>query len=324
MEFEIIRRAHDLGHFRAIKMSELISREFHIPKLKEKANQFVKNCITCILSDRKTGKKEGLLHPIPKDDGPLSTFHIDHLGPLPSTSKNYRHILAIVDAFTKFVWIFPVKSTTTEETMNKLLQVTSIFGNPNRIITDKGTAFTSTNFKKFCENENIELIHITTGVPRGNGQVERVNNIIIPVLTKLSIENPEKWFQHTAKVQQFLNKTYQRAIDMSPSELMFGKQLRMKEDIQIKELIDQEIANSFFDEREHLRTQAKNQIHKIQIENKKNFDAKRKKARQYKIGDTVAIKRTQFGTGLKLQKKNFGPYKITNVKGIQHRKNRNT
>lgn len=150
------------------------------------------------MSDRKIGKKEGLLHPIPKDDGPLSTFHNDHMGPMPSTSKNYRYVLVIVDAFTKFVWIFPVKSTTTEETKNKLLNVTSVFGNPNRIITDRGTAFTSSDFTKYCKDENIELIHITTGVPRGNGQVERVNSTIISVLTELSLENPEKWFQHTA------------------------------------------------------------------------------------------------------------------------------
>lgn len=53
---------------------------------------------------------------------------------------------------------------------------------------------------------------------------------------------------------------------------------------------------------------------KIQEENKKNFDRKRKESHKYKEGDLVAIERTQFGTGLKLRPKFFGPYKVVKVK----------
>ncbi|KAF2894202.1 hypothetical protein ILUMI_11971 [Ignelater luminosus] len=40
--------------------------------------------------------------------------------------------------------------------------------NPTRVITDKGTAFTTQEFKTFCEEQEIEHVTITTGVPRGN------------------------------------------------------------------------------------------------------------------------------------------------------------
>lgn len=152
-------------------------------------------------------------------------------------------------------------------------------------------------------------------MPRGNGQVERMHSTIISVLTKLSINDPETWFQHTVKVQQFMNKTYQRAIDTTPSELLFGVPLRTKDDLRIKELISQEVASSFSDLREEQRAKAKSQILKVQQENKKNFNAKREKTHQYKVGDQVAIKRTQFGAGFKLKKKNFGPHEVTQVKG---------
>jgi hypothetical protein len=33
----------------------------------------------------------------------LHTLHIDHVGPMTQTSKQYNHILTIIDAFTKFV-----------------------------------------------------------------------------------------------------------------------------------------------------------------------------------------------------------------------------
>ncbi|GFV67909.1 transposon Tf2-9 polyprotein [Trichonephila clavipes] len=52
----------------------------------------------------------------------------------------------------------------------------------------------------------------------------------------------------------------------------------------------------------------------MQEENYRNFNKKRKKAYQYEIGDIVAIQRTQFGTGLKLRPKFFGPYEVVKVK----------
>lgn len=147
----------------------------------------------CILAIRKQGKKEGRLNPIPKGDTPLSTYLIDHVGPMDATSKAYKYLLVIVDGFRKFVWIYLTKSTGTAEVLEKLTTQQTTFGNPSRIITDRGAAFTSTDFKKYCEDEKIELAHITTGVPRGNGQVERIHQIIVAVLTKTSMEKPVNW-----------------------------------------------------------------------------------------------------------------------------------
>lgn len=315
MHYEIIRRAHEKGHFASQKVQELINKEFYIPNLGEKVNKFVRSCITCILAERKNGKAEGFLHPIDKEDRPLSTLHLDHLGPMPSTTKNYKHILTIVDGFTKFIWIFAVKSTTSDETLKKLKIVTGIFGNPWRIVTDRGTAFTGAIFKEFCQEQKIELIHTTTGIPRGNGQVERIHRTIIPALTKLSIEEPEKWFIHVRSLQLFINKTYSQAIGMTPAELFFGIQLKSNNDRKIQEIINHEIAESFVEDRHELRQHARSQILRMQQHNEASYNAKRKKAHSYNIGDHVAIKRTQFGSGLKIKPKHFGPYQVIQSKG---------
>lgn len=313
METNIISKAHREGHFKRQKLEALISREFFIQNLPIKIDSVVRNCIECILCNRKEGKMEGFLNPINKEPIPFDTFHLDHLGPMPSTNKNYAHILAIIDSFTKFVWLFPVKSTTANETINKLKIVTNLFGNPRRIIADRGTAFTSNIFKEFCQEEDIQLNFCTTGVPRGNGQIERINRIIISTLSKLSIENAEKWFKHVEDVQRVINSTHQRAIKTTPFELMFGVKMR-KKDADIQRIIDEEIEENFNDEREELRQQAKENILKIQEQNKRNFDQKRKEASNYEIDDLVAIKKTQFSTGAKLKPKNVGPYKITKIK----------
>ncbi|KAF2881401.1 hypothetical protein ILUMI_24775 [Ignelater luminosus] len=137
MQNEIIRMAHDNGHFATRKTEEMVKREFHIPKLREKIESCIENCIPCISGSRKAGKKEGYLHPINKLESRLNTLHIDHLGPLPSTNKNYQYILAIIDDFSKLTWLYATKSSTTKETISCLSMLQKSFGNPTRVVAYK-------------------------------------------------------------------------------------------------------------------------------------------------------------------------------------------
>ncbi|GFX79019.1 transposon Tf2-8 polyprotein [Trichonephila clavipes] len=147
MQAELIKLIHENGHFSVGKTEEIVKQEFFIPNLS--------NVV----------KKESNL---------LSTYHVDFIGPLPSTNKSYQHIFTVVDAFTKFTWLYPVKTVSAESALEKLKQQQKTFGNPIRIIFDRGSAFTSKLFNDYCDEENIQHPQIATGVPRGNGQVERI------------------------------------------------------------------------------------------------------------------------------------------------------
>lgn len=312
-EKEIIRRVHSNGHFSKRKMKEIIVRDYYIKDLDRKLEDFVIACIPCLLATRKEGKQEGFLNPIEKENVPLDTLHVDHVGPLTETRKQYNYILTLIDAFTKFVWLYPTKSTSSAETLSKLNLHQQTFGNPRRIITDRGTAFTSHDFEEYCKEENIQHIKITTGIPRGNGQVEIIHRVIIPMLTKLCIETPGVWYKHVSRVQRALNGSFQRSINTTPYELLIGTKMRSKEDIEILTLLQEETAIQYYADREDLRQKAKEQIMNVQEENRKYFNRRRKQSNTYNLGDLVAIKRTQFGVGLKLRPRYLGPYKITKV-----------
>lgn len=189
--------------------------------------------------------------PIPKGYVPLSTYHIDHLGPMTSTSKLYKYILVVIDGFSKFTWLYPTKTINVKEVMDRLRTQQKSFGSPERIISDRGAAFTSTEFKEYCSEEHID--HVTTGVPRGNGQVERVNQIIIPVLTKLAQDNPDKWYRYVDQVQNAINSTYQRGIGITPYEVLFGMKMRRRGDPSVLSILEQEFVELFDAERADLR-----------------------------------------------------------------------
>ncbi|GFY38585.1 uncharacterized protein TNIN_50771 [Trichonephila inaurata madagascariensis] len=79
--------------------------------------------------------------------------------------------------------------------------------------------------------------------------------------------------------------------------------MRNKEDIQIRDLLLEEMAEELQEQCEFLRNDAKKNIETIQSKNQKTYNKRRKIAPMYKKGDLVAIQRTQFGTGLKLRPK---------------------
>lgn len=190
MQTQIIRRAHEQGHFSVKKTEDLVRANYYVPNLRQRTEKVIRNCVACVLAERKHGKQECLLQSIEKGSVPLDTLHIDHLGPLPSTKKSYQYIFAVIDAFSKFTWLYATRSTGAAEVLVRLRKQVAIFCNPRRIISDRGTAFTSNDFREYCQEENIEHSLITTGIPRANGQVERLNRTLISLLTKLAAPKP--------------------------------------------------------------------------------------------------------------------------------------
>ncbi|GFV95099.1 retrovirus-related Pol polyprotein from transposon 17.6 [Trichonephila clavipes] len=139
--------------------------------------------------------------------------------------------------------------------------------------------------------------------PRERSSGENPPNSLIPVLTKLSIDDPTKWYKFVDRLQRILNSTSNRSTKWSPFELLTGITMRNKEDLYLRNLLMEEMVEELQEQRNQLRQDAKRNIQKIQAENKRTYDRKRKKAPRYQKGDLVAIQRPQFGSGLKLRPK---------------------
>lgn len=73
-------------------------------------------------------------------------------------------------AFTKFIWIYPVKTLTSGETRDKLRIQQETLSSPEGIITHRKPALTSGDFQEYCKNKGIAHYTVTTGQPRSNGQ----------------------------------------------------------------------------------------------------------------------------------------------------------
>lgn len=120
LQSQMVRQAHELGHFAVKKTEANLRRDYWFPNMCPVIKKVVRNCVSCILAEKNHGKKEGWLHAIDKGSIPLDTYYIGHLGPLLITKKQYRHILVVIDSFSKFTWLYASQSTNIFEVLNQL------------------------------------------------------------------------------------------------------------------------------------------------------------------------------------------------------------
>ncbi|KAL7293180.1 hypothetical protein TKK_0013328 [Trichogramma kaykai] len=137
-----------------------------------------------------TGKKQGILHPIPPNERPFQIIHIDHIGPLVTSSKRNKYFL--VYNFTKYVILEPCRDTKSDQVIKILENFCIHYGAPDRIISDRGTCFTSRSFEDFCKRHGIRHTLNSPRHAQANGQVERVNTTLVPVLQAMNEKDNDK------------------------------------------------------------------------------------------------------------------------------------
>jgi len=220
----LIRIYHDdMAHCGLEKIFEGLNRSYWFPAMRKKIRDYIDNCIICLYANSSTNRFEGESQidntpPVM----PFEIIHINHFGPLQETKNGFKYILvSLVDAFTRYTWLFATKTTSSREICRNLKFLFNIFSTPSTIISDSGTSFTSSEFTDFLKNLNIKLIKVDVASPRANGMIERINQYLKSSLSKV-IESPSYWEQILADIQYVINNTHHTAIKTTLSKLLLG------------------------------------------------------------------------------------------------------
>lgn len=133
--------------------------------------------------------------------------------------------LVIVDHFSKFVMIVPLKDKKSASVCRALN--TQIFPSmirlPSRVLTDNGPEFISKEFEDSLKAYNIAHVNSTRYRAQGNGAVERVNRTIIEFLKGTVQENPKDWDVAMAKAVIIYNNTWHAVIRETPVNCILAK-----------------------------------------------------------------------------------------------------
>lgn len=318
VRWQIVRMNHDdAGHLGFDKTYEKISHVYWFQKMRRFIKKYCQSCLNCAHSKTPAGPKEGFLHPIPKVNKPFDTLHTDHCGPFPQSRKKNCHLLCIIDAFTKFIYIKPVKNLKSSTTIQVFNEYFALFGVPRRLISDRGTSFTSKEFEDYLNERGVKHILNAVAMPRANGQIERYNRTIVDALTAANHDKPEnQWDLALPQIQWSLNNTFNKTTGRTPAEVLFGLRPTGLSDSFLNPIVA-EVHNEQLDV-EEVRDEVSNKILDSQARQKIRFDRVRKNPKVYSIGDLVRVERetrADPGNSRKLLPKCSGPYRITKVLG---------
>ena len=118
-------------------------------------SKYVNACINFLYYKNASGRKPSLFNPIEKISIPFHTIHLDHYDPLMRSNLKNTLILTIVDAFTKFCILEPVRDTSTKYALGALGQLNTICAVPTQMISDRRTPITLHSFKASGEEASI-------------------------------------------------------------------------------------------------------------------------------------------------------------------------
>lgn len=314
VRWRVVKNAHDdRGHFGLDKTLEQIVPHYWFRRMRNFVRSYLAACIECCYNKRPGGQTEGRLHVSPMVPVPFRVLHIDHLGPFPKSSKGNTHIIGIADAFSKYVMVKAVKSTKTLPVIEMLNEVTMYFGLPLKIVSDRGTAFTSHLFQKFCADNDIQHIQNAVRTPRANGQIERANQLILMYL-RTTIEDKRKWDTSLRRFQFLINSQTNSTTNCCPNDIVFNYKPRdMLHNRLLATLIETNDGKAELNQT-NLEEVAK-RIDDQRTKWKKRYDDSHGQPKKYDIGDLIVIENIPSATGesRKLEPKYRGPYVVNKV-----------
>lgn len=313
MRKSLVVAAHDLnGHQAVDKTISAIKQDYWFVGMRRYVKQHVYMCFECLMIKRPRGKRPGLLHPIPVGRRPFSTVHADHMGPFITSNKMNKYIFVIVDNLTKYVAIYAVPDTTTEQTLGCVKDFVQRYGLPRTLVTDRGTSFTSNQFETYCQDNGIGHVLTSTRRPQANGQVERINSVILAML-KTQLEEAEDWDEEILKIQRQINSSESKTTHKTPFEMLHGYKPRFSMG-KLRELTD---LDEEWECPEELWKEARENIQEQQKQVKIAYDKHRHDHIKFSVGEVVVMTRVPTSTGesAKLQDGYRGPLVIVEVLG---------
>ncbi|GFU80971.1 retrovirus-related Pol polyprotein from transposon 412 [Trichonephila clavipes] len=156
----------------------------------------------------------------------------DILGPLPRSSNDNNNILVVRDYFTKWPEAYPIPDQEASIVAEVLVQHwISRFGVPLPLHSDQGRNFDSAVCKRLCEILAIDKTRTTALYPQSDGMVERFNRTILNSLSLLVSSNQQDWDRKLPFFLLVYRSAVHETTGYSPSQMLFGRDLRLRTDL---------------------------------------------------------------------------------------------
>ena len=185
----------------------------------------ISNCIAC-LNRRSKPPHNHKIHRSVYSGEVLETVYIDHIGPITASKfrgKTCAHILILVDAFSRFTFAYPVADCSTATLVETIAEeFVPRHGLFRRLVSDRGSAFTSNIYLELCEKLGILQYHIPVRNPQSNPQERYNQNLIKYLRTDLTFDTTN-WPKKLDYAVLCANTSHNKRLGQTPFFAFHGR-----------------------------------------------------------------------------------------------------
>jgi transposase InsO family protein len=211
------------GHPGISAMRDLAKFYAWWPRIDQDIEHHVNSCNACQRTRRTEPEVPLFSWSVPSE--PWSRVHVDFAGPYEGFTW-----LIMVDAYTKWLEVIKMKSTTTKATIAKLREVFARTGLPRTMVSDNGPQWIAEEFQQYCRGNSVRHITSSPWHPRTNGLAERAVQTFKLRMEAAKDDVPDL----NLRLQRFLFSyriTPHKSTGRPPAEMFMGRRLRSRLDL---------------------------------------------------------------------------------------------
>ena len=205
--------------------------------MRDYVDKFIKQCPLC----QKLDERRLPVHVKPLTMATyraMQRINIDAIGPLPETEDGFKYILVVIDTFSRWVMLYPTKSTGGEECAKALIKHFGLFGvaavvqstdDATEVLSDGGSQLDNATVRQALEligaKHNISIAHSS----EENAIVERANKEVVKYVRGFVYDSkaPKEWEDMCPFIQRIMNAEVVSSLGFSPADIVFGKAINL-------------------------------------------------------------------------------------------------
>ena len=309
------------GHLGLKRTLQRARGKFFWPKMSLHITDFVRSCQSCAQNKLGAPPSKAPLQPIDVNE-PFVFWAMDYMGPLPETTQGNKHLLVIMDHFTKWCEAFPTKDQRASTVADILVtRVFSRFGPPTIIHSDQGRNFESNLMHEICQLMGVHKSRTTAYHPQCDGLVERQNRTLQEILSSFVSQHKDDWDNWVSLAVYAYNTSCHESTGFSPYELVFGRDprtpLALDLDIPLKNPSSQsDYSRSVRSAVHNIKVAAQNKLAASRFKQASSYDSNCRNWAPIPSGSSVWLRRPKTW---KFGGKWVGPYEVLSRNGVTYK-----
>jgi hypothetical protein len=104
--------------------------------------------------------------------------------------------------------------------------IVCLHGVPKKIVSDRGTQFTSHFWERLHESMDTKLNFSSAYHPQIDGQTERTNQVLEDMLRACALKYGKSWEKSLPYAELSYNNSYQASLNMAPFKALYERKCR--------------------------------------------------------------------------------------------------